>query len=194
MIEDLKSDTIQLSSTISTLVNREAIIDSFVLLLGSPGFRNYGNEIYFFARYISLPAYFFSNDRTIQQLKNSGALRLIRNMEVSDSIMLYDQKVRYLMYEFNDEANIRAEFRQVARTKFNGLVFFSMLDKKNPLMVNRPQNNPQMFAQDAAAVNEVITQAQYVRNATRRQRFKQQELKNNAAILITLIKKEYHLD
>ncbi|MCO6476383.1 MAG: hypothetical protein J5I94_07170 [Phaeodactylibacter sp.] len=37
---------------------------------------------------------FVSNDRTIQQLKNSGELRLIRNKAVSDRIMEYDQTLR----------------------------------------------------------------------------------------------------
>jgi hypothetical protein len=37
---------------------------------------------------------FIYNDRTIQQLKNSGGLRLIQKHAVSDSIMQYDQSVR----------------------------------------------------------------------------------------------------
>jgi len=37
---------------------------------------------------------FVSNDRTIQQLKSSGELRLIRNKAVSDSIMKYDQTLK----------------------------------------------------------------------------------------------------
>ena len=37
---------------------------------------------------------FVSNDRTIQQLKSSGELRLIRNKEVSDRIMKYDQTLK----------------------------------------------------------------------------------------------------
>ena len=37
---------------------------------------------------------FVSNDRTIQQLKSSGELRLIRKKEVSDRIMKYDQTLK----------------------------------------------------------------------------------------------------
>ncbi len=194
MTGDLKSDTTQLSSSIQQLITREIMIDSFVTLLHRPDYKKYGNEIYFFGRNISYPAYFFSNDRTIQQLKNSGGLRLIRKMEVSDSIMAYDYEVRYLMFEFTDEMNIRAEFRQTARDKFNGFDFFLMLDIKNPLKIKRPEDNPQLFSNDAASINELITQAQYVRNATRRQRFRQQGLKNKAITLISFLQKEYHLE
>ena len=37
---------------------------------------------------------FIYTDRTIQQLKNSGGMRLLRNKAVSDSIVDYDSKVR----------------------------------------------------------------------------------------------------
>ena len=39
------------------------------------------------------------NDRTIQQLKNAGAMRLIRKINVSDSIVEYDKKIKDLFKE-----------------------------------------------------------------------------------------------
>ena len=42
-----------------------------------------------------------SNDRTFQQLKNSGELRLIRNKAVSDGIMKYDQILRNYYQQSN---------------------------------------------------------------------------------------------
>ena len=55
------------------------MIDSIVRLLGSPSSKERGNDIYYFARSISPPTNIFPNDGTIQQLKSSGNLHLIRN-------------------------------------------------------------------------------------------------------------------
>src|SRR5579862_8316510 len=86
MIEDLKSDTFSLSSNIRLRHQRNEMVDSLINLLTSPSIKENGNTIYFFARSISPPLNVFPNDRTIQQLKSSGSLRLIRDLKVSDGI------------------------------------------------------------------------------------------------------------
>jgi hypothetical protein len=45
---------------------------------------------------------FVQNDRTIQQLKSSGGLRLIRNKVASDKIMEYDQSIRQVSVTQNN--------------------------------------------------------------------------------------------
>ena len=193
LVEDLKSDTLQLATAIDQLQHRELMIDSFVSIMSLPDYRMRGNEIYYYAREMTALAYFFPNDRTILQLKYSGALRLIRNIAVSDSIMLYDQKMRSLLYRFADESTIRGEFRAIAKNRFNGQVFFSMLDKNNPYKINKPANNPQLIQQDSGSINELIMGAQYVKNVTRNLRYTEQLLKENAVQLVSLLKREYHL-
>src|SRR5579862_1202145 len=86
MVEDLRSDTVLLSSNIRLRQQRNKMIDSLIFLLTSPFIKENGNSIYFFARSISPPMNLFPNDRTIQQLKSSGSLRLIRDLKVSDGI------------------------------------------------------------------------------------------------------------
>jgi hypothetical protein len=49
---------------------------------------------------------FSYNDRTIEQLKNSGNFRLIRNQSVADSILYYDNIMRFiLLIQYNDLKN-----------------------------------------------------------------------------------------
>jgi len=195
MIQDLRSDTMQLAKSIDLLQKREIMIDSLIPLLGSPDFKLHGNEIYYLARRISFAAYFFPNDRTILQLKNSGSLRLISNMNISDSIMLYDQEMRNLLYQFSDEFAIRRDYMQVARDKFNGHVYFSMFSYKNDsFTITAPSGNPQLFKQDAHSINEFVTQLQYLRNVTWNQRYREEDLKGKASNLIRLLKKEYNLN
>jgi hypothetical protein len=96
LIEDLKSDTLQSNEILIFLDSRIAGVDSVITALSSPGITENSNNAYrLWSRNIGFPD-FISNDRTIQQLKNSGGLRLIRNKTVSDRIMKYDQVIRDL--------------------------------------------------------------------------------------------------
>ena len=94
LVEDLKSDTLQSNKVLIFLDSRIAGVDSLITALSSPGIiENTNNAYRLWTKNIGFPD-FISNDRTIQQLKNSGGLRLIRNKAVSDRIMKYDQVIR----------------------------------------------------------------------------------------------------
>jgi hypothetical protein len=96
LVEDLKSDTLQSNEILIFLDSRIAGVDSVINALSSPGIIENSNNAYrLWSKNIGFPD-FISNDRTIQQLKNSGGLRLIRNKAVSDRIMKYDQVIRDL--------------------------------------------------------------------------------------------------
>jgi hypothetical protein len=94
LAEDLKSDIVQTGETLKKLEATKLATDSIIALLASPGILQNSNEVYrIWSNHIGY-ADFFSNDRTLQQLKNSGALRMIRKKAVSDSIMQYDRMVK----------------------------------------------------------------------------------------------------
>ena len=94
LVQDLNSDIIQSGETLKKLEATKLGIDSLIIALSSPGTPENSNEAYrLWSKNMGF-ADFFSNDRTIQQLKNSGSLRMIRNRLVSDSIMQYDRVVR----------------------------------------------------------------------------------------------------
>src|SRR5258708_11184870 len=65
-------------------------------MLDSPNRGQYGRDIYYNARLLTLNFPFFSIDRTIQQLKSGGNLRLISKQAVSNAMMNYDYQVRWL--------------------------------------------------------------------------------------------------
>ena len=92
--EDVKQDAVQLKKIIDTIDKRLLYKDSFLIALANPEvFRNSAKAYHFMTVSFHFPDFIY-NDRTIQQLKNSGGMRLIRNKAVSDSIMDYDSKVR----------------------------------------------------------------------------------------------------
>jgi hypothetical protein len=191
MIEDLKSDTAQLSLNINYRKAREKMCDSLILHL--PDHKNKGSDIYYYARNLTRPQYFSPNDRTLQQLKNSGALRLIRNISVSDSIMSYDQHLRYLLILSEDERSIRDGFRDLVGTIFDGKILYSQIDTTNYANYNRPPGNPSLFIDDAGSINKLISSAQYLKSVVRGVRVRQEALRTTATILLSFLQKEYHL-
>ena len=94
IVEDIKSDTLQSNKTVLQLKRIKSGMDSVMILLSSPGIVDNSNEAYrLWTKYMGMEV-FVSNDRTIQQLKSSGELRLLRNKAVSDRIMDYEQTLK----------------------------------------------------------------------------------------------------
>jgi len=101
IVEDIKSDTLQSNIILTQLRRTSAGIDSVLNALSSPEVVANSNKGYnLWTKNLDIRA-FVSNDRTIQQLKNSGELRLIRNKTVSDRIMKYDQIVKNYYQQSN---------------------------------------------------------------------------------------------
>jgi len=194
MVEDLKSDTAQLTENISYRKSKEKMLDSLIINLSRAEYKKYGNDIYYYARNVTRPQYFSPNDRTIQQLKNSGALRLIRKLSISDSIMYYDQQLRYLFTLNEDERSIRDNFRDLIGSVFDGKVFYSQIDSVDFANYNRPNGNPSLILQDAVSINKVISSAQYLKTVIRGVRVRQERIRNTAVQLLSFLQKEYHLE
>jgi hypothetical protein len=190
MIEDLKTDAAMLETNIKERGSRITMIDSLTILLNSADRNLRGNDIYFFARSISPPTNIFPNDRTIQQLKSSGNLRLIRNKDISNSIMAYDQLIRQTLFELDDEIVIRGEYRQLASKVFNTTVFHDMIAGDT---VAKPKANPQLHTNDPDLVNEFIGALQYFKRVHQAQLIRSGKLLTKAKDLSDFIKKEYHL-
>ena len=194
MINDLKSDKILLDENINLRMNREKLLDSFIMLLRNDNFPEYGNDIYYAGRILTLPILFTPNDRTIQQLKFSGALRLVRNAKVSDSIMAYYQQMERLAFAAEDEQTIRAEFRNYAGKIFDGRVFFDLQDKNSGINIARPSGNPQLIKTDPASINELIVRAQYISSVQRSIRYREERIEKISIGLMDFIAKEYDLE
>lgn len=94
VVEDLKSDTLQANDVIAQLKTTRLGLDTLLEELSSDQiYTNSNNARKLWNRYMGF-ADFVSNDRTIQQMKSSGSLRLIRNRKVSDEIMNYDETLK----------------------------------------------------------------------------------------------------
>src|SRR5436190_11943359 len=100
MVEDLKKDTANFTTVINSFRYNEGSLE--IVLHGFDEGRNKFSESW--AKgfvYTSKMGFadFFYTDRTLQQLKNSGGLRLIRNDKASSGIIEYDAAIKDLSGE-----------------------------------------------------------------------------------------------
>ena len=95
-VEDLRDDVGTLSYQTPLFQEKLTKIDSMLYFLqaaiASKGF----DSLYLYFWQASWFYKFFPVDRTMQQLKNSGAMRLIRDATVTDSILAYDKETKFL--------------------------------------------------------------------------------------------------
>src|SRR6187431_2654659 len=145
LFNDIKADTANLGRIIDARTVKEHAIDSLSHLMNSDSVNNLTNQIYFYAVSIArtLPYRFVANDGTIQQLKNSGAFRLIRKRTVVDSISKYDVNVRNLLGQWEVEEGLIVHNRDAATKMFDALVFDPMLDE-NVVVMGPPEGNPSL--------------------------------------------------
>jgi hypothetical protein len=101
MIEDLRIDTFSLKRVIDNNKEQKNGLDSLLDILDRP-------SVIFQSETVRKRLYFLNNNytsalstmdfsrRTISQLKNSGNMRLIHNVLISDSMMDYDQNINLI--------------------------------------------------------------------------------------------------
>jgi hypothetical protein len=189
LVEDLKTDTAQLTTNIQYKMWNERMIDSLVIGFSQKEFESNSSDLYYYARNLFRPLYFFPNDRTILQLKHAGGMRMIRKISVSDSIMNYDQQVGYISSLYEDERTVRQNFRENTGAVFDGKIFYSMFDSLDLTIFRKPSGSTKLLTQDVIAINKVITSVQILKAATRGIRIRQELLKNTATRLILFCKK-----
>jgi len=195
LVNDIKADTARINRIIVARTERDRKLDTLSSLMNSanPGFHT--NDIYFHAVTVSrtITIRFVPNDGTMQQLKNSGAFRLIRDREVADSIAKYDVTVRTLLRQGELEETLIHDYRQGAAHLFNALVFDRMLDEDNP--VSRVlKDSPSLLPYDKTDLytwNYKLYSMKALNTAIRRDA---RQFLRQASDLLIKLKKEYRLE
>ena len=191
MIEDLSSDTINLIETIESFNRKELKIDTILKMYRKLA-NGYNDTL---RRNMSalrgFPDFIYT-DRTMQQLKNSGGMRLIRNKAASDGIVSYDSKVRDHGIDAGSLADV---FKAVLHLQWE--IFDEedlMLDKQYKSIEQLEKGNKNyLLISDKPTLgkfNNAIMEFNTVCGFVKEQEL---ELKQKAVELIALLKKEYHL-
>ena len=142
MISDLKEDTSLLGESITRFKQKGIEIDSLTILLNSANIKDQGPALYYYGRLASRFDFFTSTDHTIKQMENSGAFRLIRNIDAASAISRYYSEMNgaYLLQSNTNE--LAMEYRSIAYTLFNPVVFELMVNDETNNVISKPVGNP----------------------------------------------------
>jgi len=195
LFNDIKSDTANIAKIINARTAKETLLDSLSFMMNSPRPIDFVKQIYPYAILAgrTLPYRFIPRDGTIQQLKNSGALRLIRSRAVVDSIAKYDIDVRNILGQHSVEENQIEHYRTAAAKIFDALVFSRMIDE-NSTVVRRPADNSSFQPYTQRELYEWNYRIYGLNGINKANRRDLNSLLKQATALLEILKKEYHLD
>jgi hypothetical protein len=195
LYNDIMADTLNIVRIIHSRTTKEKALDSLSKLMNSDSLKYHLRQVYSYAVSASrtLPYRFIPNDGTIQQLKNSGALRLIRKRVVVDSIAKYDVNVRTISGQWNVEENLIDHYRDVAAKIFDALVFDQMIDE-NSNYTGLPDSFPALQPYNKRELYEWNYRVYSINSINKANRRDLGLLLQQARNLLELLKKEYYLE
>ncbi len=192
LVSDLKDDTISISKQIEYVKTGIIYFDSLSFLLQSPDLaRKHGESIYYTARLGVRLTPLVNNNRTIDQLKNSGGFRLIHDQETSNRIMKYYSEfpeLRKIEEIFSDE---NVAFKEVASKVMDQSVYRSQINPDNS--VARIPGNLRLLTYDLTTLNQLGFYAVQMNGSRTGILQLLQKLKRSAEELLMYLQKEYHL-
>jgi len=143
MVEDLKSDSAQLNRLIKLRKSRIKELDTLFHIIANDEYLKDGRKVY---QLYEFPYWdilrFFPSDRTMQQLKNGGNLRLIRKKNVSNALIKYDVLVR----NFKEYESLQAELATQINQHLEKLI--------DPLIIEKATR---AFAEKQLVVDTIVS-------------------------------------
>ena len=164
-------------------------MDSLNYMLDAPDPDVYGKQIYYHIRWLPIANVFFNNDRTIQQLKNGGNLRLIRKQEASDAIMTYDRQVRWIAIVTDREQEFLRELVKKIEEIFDSRVFNKMAT--GTFGFNMPEGMPRLLKKDKSTIQLLLNKIHFLNSVNSYLLMTYNELLNKAQQTKAIIEKGY---
>jgi hypothetical protein len=190
LVEDLESDTAAYQRYARANLVAFRTIDSLIYLLKSPERKSHLSRIYYLARKSTMRAdLLFTNDRTFEEMRSSGQLRLIHRQTVSDSISNYYQALKSINNQ-NDRITERVNEYFLAMGKIFDAEILLQIFKDGKEPVNQ---SLQLLTEDPQEINQLLTLAQYLYGTFRHVESQGMNRLQSATNLIALIKREYNL-
>lgn len=192
LAKDLESDTLQFNRIIKFHEVKISRIDSLLVYFAGNSFEKIPVYQYGLVNKLFGHMAFFQNSGTLDQLNNSGGLRLIRKRKVVDSIDAYVQQVKRLGLRDIYETDFMIDFNKQAQKVFSG---------KSALKIftDSVYFNKQILPGEMVKMNDIFLD-EFLNNLLLYRSFMQTELSlqlvidDRAKNLLALIKNEYHIE
>jgi len=195
MIEDLKEDTGSFYRLIQINLVANEKIDTLIALLKGKERNNFAKKIYYMARTIPL----FDEDlvlqnKTFEQLKGSGGLRLIRNIQTQNKIGAYYQNNKFIETGFSPmQFQNRRDLFQTFDELFDATIMQEIMRSPREMPTSIPDNQFKLLSDDPKVINRFCTRYHVMYSTKRVTSNFAKYLSNEASELIKYLQNEYHM-
>ena len=190
--EDLTADEKDLQKTINYLNEQASIADSLSILMSNISTAQPANLIYIYLRSITRSTVFNVNDRTIIQLRNAGGMRLIKNKNVSDSMVAYYKEVDNLKFLLDESLTIKRSLREKYEPLLNARDFSEIIDSNNTVI--NPSATLHLRSTDSDIINACLLQINTIKGLDKGTAKRIERLKDRATGIKNYVGKEYHFE
>ena len=193
LVQDLEVDQQVLAQNISAIQSGISMMDSMITILDNPSMIvNNTGTLYYLARLAPRLQPLPINDKTFQQLKNSGNFRLIKSIIASNKIMDYYNQVPLVrLLESINETEF-TQYKIVAAKIFNPEIFVGTEGNGNQIV--RVSGNPPLRTTDNELLQELAVFAVYMHGTKKGILDTDEKMKRTGSELIDFLLKEYHLN
>ena len=192
LVSDLEDDTLAITAQISNIKKGVTLFDSLSVLLQSTELiKKNVAAVYYTSRMGIRQAPLVNNNRTVDQLKNSGGFRLIQSQETAERIMKYYSAFPELrmIEEFFNRENVA--FKEVASKIMDQSVYRKQINPDGS--VARITNNLSLLTYDPVQLNQLGFYAVQMNGSRTGMIALLLNLRVSATDLLTYLQEKYHL-
>ena len=190
LIIDIHDDISFVTDQQNLFDKKQSMLDSLINILNTAPSPVNTNDLYYYARLATKNELFPANSRTIDQMKNAGGFRLIKNDRVVNSIMSYYSLLPQIQALEEIETGEDNEYRKIAVQIFNAVIFNQI---NSTTKVKRPVNNPPLRTVDKKLWGDLSGWVHYIKNTRIGLHEYKKQILEKGEKLIQLIQNEYHL-
>ncbi len=187
LLEDLRTDIHVLDSNITFRQTREDKLQKLISLMGEKDLQKNASLIYYLLDSTDGYETFTRDDRTIQQLKGAGGMRMIRNDKVTAAIIDYDG---YLVTEIDwnnrTEANRIDNYKQSRFKLFNVQLLNRLINGDSAISFSFLPYTPASINEISGAIFQVMRISSTCRDNAK-------IAKAKAQYLMDVVRNEYHI-
>lgn len=196
LVQDLKEDTAYLAEAMNTHDLACKMIDTLISLLKSDKDNASIKRIYYLARIIPFrDQAILIHDKSFEQLKNSGSLRLIHKQYILDSLSSYYEKYKWVSLGPSVmEIRNRQELFLSLEKLFDMQVFQEMVHSPDPFTPVFPAGEPALITNEIQVINEICARYHFMYGTKRVLQNSAEDLLMTAKGLLRLLQTEYDLD
>lgn len=187
--EDIQVDTAKLSELVVYFEHKQSGLDSMLeCIKGITGLSN-SNGLYNYLKYTTDYADFIYTDRTMQQLKNAGGLRMIPDKESADRIVMYDAAIKRLL--LTEELELNPNQQSLKRLTISIIDLSSIPDFENKFSSGRFDDHLSLLRYDKNMLKEYYNEIWIMKRKVGLHAKNLVKAKSTAVQLLQFLKEKY---